>query len=143
MVRLYGSCFWDRRYANGHGKTQWKTEMRNIANGLNYTGKVTGFDTSSSSHTAANETTYLEYRVNGNKCRIFYKRTSKIAVYKPKNVPLPGVQRIAPDPANLGQYRMINPAESKNIYGAMVGTESSSGQMHEVGFIGKHSFDIP
>lgn len=140
MLRLYGSCFWRRRYANGDYKNQWKAEMRNIANGLHYTGRVTGFDTSSSSHTDANETTYLEYRLNGNRCRIFYKRTAKINLYKPRNVPLPGVQRIAPNPAVLGQYQIINPAEQKNIYGAMTNANS---HMHEAGSIGKHSFDIP
>jgi hypothetical protein len=139
--RLYGSCYWPKRY-NGNRKAQWQTEMRNIAAALNYTGRVTGFDTSSTSHTDPDDTTYLEYRKRGNKCGIYYKRTQKISLYKPKNVALPGVERIAPDRLVYGRYQRINPTEQKNIYGAMVGPNSKSGEMHEAGFIGKQSFEI-
>lgn len=137
-LRLYGSCYWTNRYAANH-KAQWITEMTNIAAGLHYTGRVTGFDTSSGSHGDAHGT-YLEYRNNGHRCGIFYKRSGKVALYKPQNVPLPGVERIKPNQAILGQYQRALPQETKNIYDAMVGPNS---QMHEAGFMGKHSFDIP
>ena len=143
FLRLYGSCFWKRRYVIDP-TGGWRTEMTNIANAINFHGRVTGFDTSASSHTAQNETTYLEYRNVGNKCQIFYKRSEKMMFYKPKMDAMPGVQRIIPDRLVYGQYQMINPTEQKNIYGAMVDTsKSSSGTMHEAGFSGKHSFDIP
>lgn len=141
FLRLYGSCFWRRRYVIDP-TGGWQTEMTNIANALNFHGRVTGYDTSASSHTNVNETTYLEYRTAGNKCKIFYKRSSKMMFYKPKMNAAPGIQRIRVDPPT-GNYVMINPTEQKNIYGAMVvGTDSNKGELHEAGFSGKHSFDI-
>jgi len=143
-LRLYGSCYWANRY-HGGAQAQWEAEMTAIANAINFQGPVRGYDTSAwTAHTDPHDTTYLEYRVNAGKCKIFYKKSAKMVFYKPKITANPGIQRIKPNVAVPGQYVMANPTETKNIHGAMVmPTTGNQGELHEVGIFGKHSFDIP
>jgi hypothetical protein len=143
-LRLYGSCYWDNRYQGG-AKAQWKAEMTAIAGAINFHGRVNGFDTSAwIAHTDPHDTTYLEYRAVGGKCKIFYKKTVKMDIIKPVQAANPLIQRIKPNVHLPGAYVLSNPTETKNILTTSVlPTRANKGEMHEAGMIGKHSFDIP
>jgi len=153
-VKLYGSCYWDNRY---HGQSQqaaWKTEMTQIATALNFHGAVRGYDMSSftshadKAYSAAGVhmgNNYLEYRRNAgaNNCKIFYKKMSKVSQTPGFVNPLDPVKVIRTNPATHLMDRM-DPYKNKITDDVnVIQTAGNNGQLHEVGFFGKHSFTIP
>ncbi len=155
MKRLYGSCYFLNRYAgkvNGLDSLgQWKDEMKNIANALGFHGKVTGYDLSTwNSHSdktmkdvLGNKThkgvNYLEYvkDPSGQKCRIFYKKMEKMQL-------TPGAFAATDPIRKIMGSNLANPVKNTITSSAdIVTTTGNKGKLHEVGFFGRHSFDIP
>lgn len=155
MRRLYGSCYFQNRYAgkiNGMGSLdQWKDEMKNIANAIGFQGKVSGYDLSTwNSHSdktmlkvtggkTHKGTNYLEYYADpsGQKCRIFYKKMDKMQLTPAAFVTTDQIRKI------LGN-NLVNPVKNTVTASAdIVTTTGNKGKLHEVGFYGRHSFDIP
>ena len=74
--RLYGSANLKTRYKSGDGTAAWRTELKQIAKLIGYSGPASGFDTSIID---PKDGTYVEYqRKLSGECRIFYKRHEKV-----------------------------------------------------------------
>lgn len=72
--RLYGVTFSgnnQRGYA-GDKKKSWKAELFTFAKALNYNGKISGYDLSKKY--GRNDSAYVLYRVNGDKCDVFIRK---------------------------------------------------------------------
>ena len=151
-IKLYGSCYWDNRYHGQNQQTAWKNEMIQIATALNFQGAVRGYDMSSfTSHADKSVSAtgvhqgnnYLEYRRNTNNCKIFYKKMSKMNLTPGFVTPLDPVQLIRKNPAT-GLMDRMDPYKSKITTRAdIIPTGGNKGELHEVGYFGKHSFTIP
>ena len=145
-VHLFGSCYWDRRYAGAASKeSQWKTEMTDIANNIGYTGPVTGFDTSSwVAKIKATENSFVEYRKVGTKGLTFYKRMNKMDISdKALNNPNDKVQQIFSNKAVLNTYYVADPYLDKTTPSVSIkATDSNRGELHQAGYVGMHTFTV-
>lgn len=152
---LYGSCYWGNRYQgtiNGmNQKEQWKDEMKQIAQSIGFSGSASGYDTSAwnshadktmkttdfgKSHKGVN---YLEYRrdPSGLKCSIFYKKMSKMQT-------TPGVFNPTDPIRKIIGNNLANPIKNTITTAAsVIPTAGNKGEIHEVGYVGLHTFDIP
>ena len=149
LLRLYGTCYRTRRYGGSQSpKADWKVEMTRVAGLLNYHGRVTGFDTSSGTDIASTETTYVEYQRDGGKCKVYYKRMSKMDLTKAENPAsdptqrvyrLPGTDGYTNDPADFAlkdqPMKIVDTA-------AIIRTDSNKGKLHEVSSTRLDSFDV-
>jgi hypothetical protein len=150
-LAFYGSCYWKNRYQHSYAKgtayEAWCDEMSQIAAAIGYRGEVYGFDTSiKSTHITLNESTYIEYRRNGDTCRTFFKRMSKINVTKDVQGSTDPVQNIqakkekivfasdAEMRAYKAPFELTDPYKGKAVTDSrIVVTKSNKGEMHEVG----------
>jgi hypothetical protein len=149
MVHLYGSCYWANRYPFSRGTTaatQWEAEMTSIADTLQYTGPVSGFDFGlghswnlsarlSLSNIPQDQYTYLEYRRQGNlnTCALHYKRMAKVAVTSGVMPADMLVQRIRPLNTNPPTFqRVAPPGNMSTLTAAVTQTRSNQGQLHSV-----------
>ena len=150
MLRLYGTCYRTNRYGGSKStKTDWKLEMTTIANLLGYHGPVSGFDTSASSTgITKDETTFVEYQRNGGKCKIFFKRMSKMNIVSGANPAadptqrvfrLPGTDAYTNDPAD---FALKDQPMKIAARAAIVPTDSNKGKLHEVSSLSIDSFDV-
>ena len=74
--RLYGVSFVgnnQRGYAMNDVKGQWKQELTEFANALNYTGKISGYDLYKTFQ-GANDCAYVEFRANHHKCDLYVRQ---------------------------------------------------------------------
>ena len=73
--RVYGSSFIgnNQRGYSGNVKHKWKQELVEFSTELNFTGRISGYDLHKS-FTGANDSAYVEFRVNGNKCDIHVRK---------------------------------------------------------------------
>jgi hypothetical protein len=158
MVHLYGSCYWANRYPFSRGTTaatQWEAEMGSIADTLQYTGPVSGFDFGlgrawnlsarlSLSNIPPTQYTYLEYRRQGNlnTCTLHYKRGAKVtftAGVMPADML---VERIRPLNTNPPTFqRVAPPGNMSTLTATVTRTSNNQGQLHSVAADFIRSFD--
>jgi|GEM_PF-5005180 len=131
-LRLYGAT--NRK---GHGKN-WKSEMRDIANAIGFTGTVIGLDMG-----VTGEGVHVEFHRNGNaRCDIYHKRNSKMD-YTQTKTPL----------ATIPHRRIINSAAtdqplyssdgSPSIFtGATINANSKKGKFHHSSWMDLQSFTV-
>jgi hypothetical protein len=97
MKHLYGSCYWDNRYATEINKfPAWIAEMRELGRHLGYVGTVSGFNTAAAqTNIALVDATYLEYRraMVAHTCTIHYLDMKRVTVTK-QGVPNTEVRRL-------------------------------------------------
>ncbi len=74
---LYAAANFKRRYGQGGTKDDWKTEMTGMAAATAYRGQVHGYDLGDTGIKAP-EAIYVEFRVAGDACTVWYKRMSKM-----------------------------------------------------------------
>ena len=99
---LFGMCYWPKRYAGGGGATQWKVEMRALAQAIGYTGTISGFDTSNGTKIKTTDGTYVEFRLGGSsQCDVYYKRMSKVTVTDAPATASPDIKLIRKDMAAM------------------------------------------
>lgn len=149
LLRLYGSCYRPKRYSGKTSKkAEWKTEMTSIANLLGFHGRVSGFDTSDGTNIDSTETTYVEYQLEGGKCKVYYKRMSKMDLTKAPNSAADPMQRVArkkdadhftQDPAD---FELMNQTMKIVDSADIICTNSNKGKLHEVSSGSLDSFDI-
>ena len=158
MVHLYGSCYFANRYSFSRGTavaTQWQTEMTSIADTLQYTGPVSGFDFGlghtwnlsarlSLSNIPQEQYTYLEYRRQGNlnTCTLHYKRMAKVAVttgVMPADMLVQRIRRLNTNPTTY--QRVAPPGNASTLTAAVRQTNRNQGQMHAVPTDFIRSFD--
>lgn len=124
---LYGCCNRTVRYGSSDPKEDWKTEMKNIAGLLNYTGKVYGFDTEVID---PKHGTYVEYQPDYPKelCAVYYKRNEKMT-YTRGNAPAT-VQRV-----HHFHHTVVPIKSNMATTGASImATPSNHGKLHEVNY---------
>jgi len=140
-VHLYGSCIRSKRC--GGSESQWKTEMTSLAGGLNYHGPVSGFDMPAypNRKDGTADTTYLEYRRDtvGSKCKIYYKRMSKMTVDTGTNPTADPIGRITP---RRGAFVVEPPRVEVALNAAIIRTFWNKGEMHEVPSRDIDTFDV-
>ncbi|HVJ53292.1 MAG TPA: hypothetical protein VM689_12570 [Aliidongia sp.] len=145
-LQLYGTCNRANRYPV-QPKQQWQQEMGEIANALNYHGKISGYDLSSwAAKITATEATYVEYRriAGERKCSIHFKRMSKMDCTTGTMQPGVMIRKIVPDRAMPGSYKLAVPYNNRVTIGAQViDTADNGGQLHTVSFLGLESFERP
>ncbi len=90
-TRLYGCSFVGnnlRGYA-GVPATTWRQELVTYANMLDYHGRISGYDLSKRL-IGANDSAYVEYRVNGTKCDVYIRKWDQHGIdAHPATVPNP------------------------------------------------------
>jgi hypothetical protein len=174
MLRLYGTCSRERRWPAEENTTEsrkrvWQQEMTTIAKNINYQGKVSGFDTSESNtgikafkykdeeNNSKLDTVYVEYRLDGEKCKIFYKRMSKMTTRRATTIAehplipqpdipqrifqLPGMEHLARNTADF-DFRPPDPTRVITTRADIIPTDSNKGELHEVGRFSIDSFTV-
>lgn len=73
--RVYGVSFVgnNQRGYSGKTKDKWKQELVKFATELGFAGKISGYDLYKSFN-GSNDSAYVEFRVNGNKCDVYVRK---------------------------------------------------------------------
>lgn len=142
-IELYGSVRRGRRWPGEKSvKIKWQDEMKKIADLIDYKGKVSGFDLSSTSHgpsdKSRDETIYAEYVIDKKENHVYlqYKRMSKMEVIPASNGVTGeqyGIQRVTPiGPWGSGGYELKKPSHSIS-FDVIINknkAKSAEGKMH-------------
>jgi hypothetical protein len=111
-LQIYGVINQTQQYGKDAAEVQkWRTMLLGIATALGFHGPVYGFRVDK--HVSKNDSLYIRYDVDGNKCIIRYKRWSKMELDKTNQLVLqPNVQQALGKDSPYGQpahFKVTNP----------------------------------